>query len=344
MKHSKHSAKRTPKSVKIDNSRDISSRSMVDISSNSSKTKKYLDIISKILFPIEILVVIALIIFATVIQIFPIAYILVFVVLLGILVGVHLRLLSGKKRRIKRKRILSLALSVVMFIVSGLGMSYMGILNGAIGDIAISKEENDDQVDNIAKNPFIVYLSGIDTRNYGEIEDKSRSDVNMVVAVNPKTKTVLMVSTPRDYYVALDGDSNKMDKLTHAGNYGIECSMNTLEALYDIEFNYYAKVNFKSVVDIVDALGGVTVTSEYNFSSPHSFSGKTYTFKKGENFVEGDMALAFARERESFANGDRQRGIHQQVLIKAVVEKAISPSMLIPANIENMLDAISKNT
>lgn len=344
MKHSKHSAKRTPKSVKIDNSRDISSRSMVDISSNSSKTKKYLDIISKILFPIEILVVIALIIFATVIQIFPIAYILVFVVLLGILVGVHLRLLSGKKRRIKRKRILSLCLSVVMFIVSGLGMSYMGILNGAIGDIAIGKEENDDQVDNIAKNPFIVYLSGIDTRNYGEIEDKSRSDVNMVVAVNPKTKTVLMVSTPRDYYVALDGDSNKMDKLTHAGNYGIECSMNTLEALYDIEFNYYAKVNFKSVVDIVDALGGVTVTSEYNFSSPHSFSGKTYTFKKGENFVDGDMALTFARERESFANGDRQRGIHQQVLIKAVVEKAISPSMLIPANIENMLDAISKNT
>ena len=253
MKHSKHSAKRTPKSVKIDNSRDISSRSMVDISSNSSKTKKYLDIISKILFPIEILVVIALIIFATVIQIFPIAYIFVFVVLLGILVGVHLRLLSGKKRRIKRKRILSLALSVVMFIVSGLGMSYMGILNGAIGDIAIGKEENDDQVDNIAKNPFIVYLSGIDTRNYGEIEDKSRSDVNMVVAVNPKTKTVLMVSTPRDYYVALDGDSNKMDKLTHAGNYGIECSMNTLEALYDIEFNYYAKVNFMSVVDIVDA-------------------------------------------------------------------------------------------
>ena len=274
----------------------------------------------------------------------PLTYILAIILILGILAAVHLRLFSGSKRHIKRKRIISIALSVVTVIVSCFGMSYVGIFNGAIGDIAIGDGDNDDKVDNISKHPFVVYLSGIDTRNYGEIADKSRSDVNMIIAVNPRQKRILMVSTPRDYYVALEGDPNKMDKLTHAGSYGIECSMSTLEALYDIEFNYYAKVNFMSVVDLVDALGGVTVNSEYNFSSKHTLTGEVYTYKKGENFLNGQQALTFARERESFANGDRQRGIHQQELIKQVVKKAISPSILIPSNIENIMDAISKNT
>lgn len=344
MKHAKHSKGRIRNTKSSSGNMNLNSFSNRDIVSKTPKTSRVLDIISKILFPIELLVVIALIIYATLVQIFPLTYIFVFIVLLGILAGVHIKLLSGRKRRIKRKRIISLCLSVCMLIVSTFGMSYMGIIDGAIGDITLGSGENDDQVDNITKNPFVVYLSGIDTRNVGEIEDKSRSDVNMIVVVNPKQKKVLMVSTPRDYYVGLYGDPNKLDKLTHAGSYGIECSMETLEALYDVEFNYYAKVNFKSVVDIVDALGGVTVKSEYNFSSRHSFTGKTYSFKKGENFVDGDKALTFARERESFANGDRQRGIHQQVLIKAVVEKAISPAMLIPANIEEMLKAISNNT
>ena len=153
-----------------------------------------------------------------------------------------------------------------------------------------------------------------------------------------------MVSTPRDYYVALEGNSNKMDKLTHAGHYGIECSMKTLEALYDVEFNYYAKVNFKSVYDIVNSLGGVTINSNYNFTSTHSYTGKAYTFVKGENFVMGDAALAFVRERKLFADGDRQRGVHQQELISAVVKKAISPAMFIPSNIEDMLESVSNNT
>lgn len=347
MKHAKNN-KRVKKTGGSSNrqSRDLNSYSNTnrDIVSKTPKSKRILDIISKILFPIEMLLVIALIIYATLIQIFPITYIFVFIVLLGILAGVHIKLLSGRKRRIRRKRIISLCISICMFVVSAFGMSYMGIINGAIGDIAIGKEENDDQVGNIAKHPFVVYLSGVDTVNPTEIKDKALSDVNIIVVVNPKQKRILMVSTPRDYYVALDGDPNKMDKLTHAGSRGIECSMRTLEALYDIEFNYYAKVNFKSVVDIVDAVGGVTVHSDFNFSSYASFTEKTYYFKKGDNDLIGDSALAFARERESFSRGDRQRGIHQQVLIKAVVEKAISPSMLIPSKIEQMLQAVSNNT
>ncbi len=346
MKHAKHYGNRD-NNVDIyssTKSRNISSRSNRDISSKSSKTKKVLDAVSKILFPIEMLLVIALIIYATFMQIFPTVYIFIFIVLLGILAGVHIKLLSGRRRRIKRKRIISLCLSIAMFIVSGLGMSYMGILNGAIGDIAIGTGENEDQVDNISKHPFIVYLSGVDTKNSTEIKDKDLSDVNMIVVINPQQKKVLMVSTPRDYYVPLEGNQNRLDKLTHAGTYGIDCSMNTLENLYDLEFNYYAKVNFKSVYDIVNAVGGVTVNSEFNFTAAYSYTGRVFRIKKGENFLMGDAALAFVRERKQFANGDRQRGIHQQMLISAVVKKAISPSMFIPSNIENMMEAISNNT
>lgn len=337
MRHAKHSGKKV-------NNYDLNSYSSRDIVSRTSKSKKALDIISKILFPIEMVLVIALIIHATLIQIFPLTYIFIFIVLLGILAGVHIKLLSGKKRRIKRKRIISLCLSVFMFIVSVFGMSYFGIIDSAIGDITIGGEDNEDQVDDISKHPFIVYISGVDTVGEGEIKDKARSDVNMIVAVNPQQKRILMVNTPRDYYVGIEGDPDKLDKLTHAGSRGTECSMKTLEALYDIKFNYYAKVNFKSVYDIVNALGGVTVHSDYNFTSRHSYTGATYTFKKGDNFLMGDEALTFARERESFAGGDRQRGIHQQVLIKAVIEKAISPAILVPSNIENMMKAISDNT
>lgn len=341
MKHAKHSQNEVYSSTKKKKSSANTSR---DIYSKTPKSKIVLDIISKVLFPLEMMVVIALILYATLIQIFPILYIFIFIILLGVLAGVHIKLLSGKKRRIRRKRIISLCLSVMMFVVSGFGMSYMGILNGAIGDIALGTGENADQVKNVARDPFIVYLSGVDTKNSTEIKDKGLSDVNIIVVINPKDKKVLMVSTPRDYYVPLEGNSNKMDKLTHAGNYGIECSMKTLESLYDVEFNYYAKVNFKSVYDIVNSLGGVTIHSDYNFTSAHSYTNKAYKFVKGENFVMGDAALAFVRERKLFADGDRQRGIHQQELISAVVKKAISPAMFVPANIESMLEAVSNNT
>lgn len=348
MKHGKHSKS----NINTDNDLDIvsssSKRSKRDksdiILSKTPKSRKIYDFITKMLFAIELLLVIALIIHATIVEIFPIQYIFILIAVLGVLVGLHMWLLSGKRKWFKRKRTISLLLSIVMFVVSAFGMSYMGLIDSAIGDVTIGGEANDKQVDDISKHPFVVYISGLDTRNSGEIAEKGLSDVNMVIAVNPEQKRVLMISTPRDYYVPLEGDTGRMDKLTHAGNYGVECSMKTLEALYGIEFNYYAKVNFKSVYDIVNAVGGITVNSDYYFSSYYSYSKKTYTFQKGENHLTGDSALAFARERKSFANGDRQRGIHQQKVIKAVIEKAISPSMLIPSNIESMLKAISNNT
>lgn len=352
MKHAKHSKSRSKQMEKTD--LYVPTKGKEDdsdiILSHTPKGKKCFDIITKVLFGIEVPLLIALIIYVTVIDFFPMQYIFIAIALLGILVGVHMKLLSGKIRRrhFKRKRIISLVLSICIFIGSAFGMSYMGLIDNAIGDIALgdTETENKDQVGNISKQPFLVYLSGVDTRNSSEIKDKALSDVNMIIAVNPKQKRVLMVSTPRDYYVPLWGDSNKMDKLTHAGGKGIDCSIETLEAVYDIKVNYHARVNFKSVCDIVDAVGGITVVSDRAFSSRYGLNSWTWhSYKKGENFLNGDAALAYARERKAFAEGDRMRGKHQQQVIEAVVKKAISPKILTNTDkVEDLIKAVSKNT
>lgn len=184
---------------------------------------------------------------------------------------------------------------------------------------------------NVTKKPFAIYISGIDT--YGEISSVSRSDVNIVVVANPTTKQILLISVPRDYYVQLHDTNGYKDKLTHAGIYGIDMSVKTLEDLLDLEINYYLKVNFTSVIDIVDALGGVDVYSEYSFISYSNFS-----FKKGYNNVNGKKALDFARTRKAFATGDRQRGKNQQALIEAIIKKATTKSVITKYN--SLLNAI----
>lgn len=184
---------------------------------------------------------------------------------------------------------------------------------------------------NVTKNPFAVYISGIDT--YGEISSVSRSDVNMVMVVNPKTKQVLLISIPRDYYVQLHGTTGIKDKLTHAGIYGVDMSIHTIEDLLNLKINYYLKVNFTSVIDIVDALGGLEVYSDYTFISYSNFS-----FKKGYNQVNGEQALDFVRTRKAFATGDRQRGKNQQALIEAIIRKATNKSVITKYN--SLLGAI----
>lgn len=178
---------------------------------------------------------------------------------------------------------------------------------------------------NVVKKPFAVYISGIDT--YGPIGKVSRSDVNLIAAVHPETKQILLVSIPRDYYVQLHGTTGTRDKLTHAGTYGIDMSIQTLEDLLEIDINYYLKVNFTSVEDIVDAIGGVDVYSEYTFKS---FSG--YSFVEGYNKMNGKEALDFARTRKAFASGDRQRGINQEALLTAIINKATSKSIITKYN------------
>ena len=186
-------------------------------------------------------------------------------------------------------------------------------------EIEITKETD------VTNQPFTIYVSGIDS--YGSIATVSRSDVNMVVTVNPKTKQVLLISVPRDYYVQLRGTTGYKDKLTHAGLYGVETSVGTLEDLLATDINYYYRVNFSSLENIVDALGGVDVYSKYGFTSSQA-TGGTYYFSKGYNHMNGKQALSFSRERKRLPGGDRARGINQQAVIDGIIRKATSPAII----------------
>ena len=172
----------------------------------------------------------------------------------------------------------------------------------------------------VTKDSFNLLISGIDT--YGSITKVSRSDVNILVTVNPSTHNILLTSIPRDYYVLIP-EFNEYDKLTHAGIYGVETSVSTIENLLDTTINYYIKVNFTSVIDIVDAIGGITVDSKYDFTTQDG-----YHFTKGSNELDGEEALSFARERKSFADGDRVRGENQELILTAIINKAMSASII----------------
>lgn len=177
---------------------------------------------------------------------------------------------------------------------------------------------------------FIMYISGIDT--YGSTSKRSRSDVNILAVVNANTKKILLVSTPRDYYVPLSISNGVKDKLTHAGIYGIQCSQDTLGMLYGINVDYYFRLNFSGFQKIIDALGGITVNSDYTFDVG------SFHYVKGDNYLNGEQALAFARERHAFATGDRQRGEDQMKVIKAVFNKATSSAVL--ANYTDLLASL----
>ncbi len=180
---------------------------------------------------------------------------------------------------------------------------------------------------NVTKDVFTIYIAGIDT--YGTISSVSRSDVNMLATVNPKTHQVLLTSIPRDYYVQLHGTTGYKDKLTHAGIYGVDMSVKTLEDLLGIEINYYVRVNFTSVVKLVDALKGIDVYSEYTFNSNAGYEYEEgYHFVKGYNHLNGEQALAFARTRHAFMAGDRVRGQNQQAVIEALIRKACTPAII----------------
>jgi len=189
------------------------------------------------------------------------------------------------------------------------------------------------------KDSFAIYISGIDTR--GKPSVKSRSDVNIVAVVNPETRQILLVSTPRDYYVTISSPQayldGKKDKLTHAGLGGPDASRETLSNLYGIDINYYFKVNFSGFQEIVDALDGIAVDSEYSFSG--NVHGKYYSFQKGINYLNGEDALGFCRIRDAFASGDNQRGKNQMAVIKAVIDKAMSPKLL--TNYTQILNAVA---
>lgn len=201
----------------------------------------------------------------------------------------------------------------------------------------IYQVEIETEINDISKNvdvtnsSFNLFISGIDT--YGPVSTSSRSDVNMLATVNPKTHQILLTSIPRDYYVAQSCQGNQLDKLTHAGIFGVECSVTSIENLFNTEINYYARVNFTSLVSIVDALGGV------NVDNPVGFSDGFYTYNAGNIYLNGEQALAYSRDRYHQEGGDRGRGKNQMRVITGIINKAISPSII--TNYNGVMNAIS---
>ena len=191
----------------------------------------------------------------------------------------------------------------------------------------------------VKKDTFSVFISGIDV--FGPIETNSRSDVNIVATINPTTHQILLTTTPRDYYVEIPGISGgQKDKLTHAGIYGVDASMRTLSQLYDTEIPFYARVNFTSLIEIVDQLGGVDVESDFAFTTSED-SGLVMDVVQGTNHFNGQQALAFSRERQNIEGGDNKRGKNQQAVITGLIKKMISPAMLVNAN--GIINSVSGN-
>ena len=204
-------------------------------------------------------------------------------------------------------------------------------------------EIQNEEVDSDMTEPFAVYLSGMDT--YNEISSADRSDVNIIAVVNPQSHQILLVTTPRDYYVPIPNVSGgQRDKLTHAGIYGIDASMATLEQLYDMNIQFFGRVNFTSLINIVDALGGLNVVSDTEFDTGEE-SGWVIHVNEGENYFDGKSALAFCRERHALADGDNARGRHQQAVITAMIKKMMSPAMLRGATeiIDSVSDGVDTN-
>lgn len=188
-----------------------------------------------------------------------------------------------------------------------------------VGSSSAGAEENNrvaQAVTSVTSHPFLVYISGSDTRS--EVLTTSRSDVNILMTVNPKTRQILLINTPRDYYVPNPAGGGAKDKLTHCGLYGIDCSIQSLEQLYSTNINYYVQLNFTGFKSLIDGIGGITI------NSPQDFTARGCSFKAGPNEVNGDQALVFARERYSFTSGDNQRGEDQMEVIRAVIEKVTS--------------------
>ena len=194
------------------------------------------------------------------------------------------------------------------------------------------------KVVDITKKPFNIYVAGGDA--YGSIDNVTNTDVNMIITVDPINRKVLLTSIPRDYYVNLPsfGD-DAYDKLTHAGYYGIEESVKAIENLLDIDINYYVKVNFSTIEGVIDAIKGVDVYSDYSFNE---CAYGIYHFNKGMNHLNGKQALAFARERKSFSDGDIQRVKNQQKVLTAIIDKVTSSTTLV-TNFSQILDSVGNS-
>ncbi len=246
-----------------------------------------------------------------------------------------------------RTHIVGKILAIVLSVILVFGYTASGKVKNTLDSISDSLFFNQENINNqkiIKKDEsFIVYISGND--EYGKITQQGKSDVNILATINPKTKQILLVTTPRDYYINISGFDERgnlitgLDKFTHAGNAGIQYSIEALENLYGIDVDYFFKINFDGCINIVDAMGGITIYSDIEFTNGTNAAPEQYNFVVGANDCDGAKTLAFVRERECFIKGDIQRGINQEAAITAMLHKVISPSILL--RYTQILDAVS---
>ena len=293
------------------------------------RLKKERNRLGKLLVFLQAVLTVVVILLVLILDMFPLKYVVVLSSILGIL---WLIALLTQSFRISRG--MGKVYALLMLALLTVGISYLWKTNSMLTDLTGGEILGFLSDVDVAEEPFTIYVSGNDS--YGEVTlEEGRSDVNILLTVNPNTRQILMTTTPRDYYVELPFGEGCWDKLTHAGNYGIDCSMQTLERLYDVEIDYYLRVNFSGFESIVDALGGVELYSDYAFTSLHS----GYYFDVGYNSVDGAEALAFVRERYAFEEGDVQRGKNQMAMIRAIMDKATSPAVI--SGYLSLMDSVS---
>lgn len=265
-----------------------------------------------------------------VLNILPTKWLILIVVgLLTVDLGISMLLASGKKNN---KYTLGLVFVVIVLQITTLGSYYLYSTNHTINVVTTSSDKDTATGSKVTDNSYNIYISGVDF--WGDISEVSRSDVNMIMTVNPKTKQILLTSIPRDSYIMLHS-YQQPDKLTHTGIYGIDETTATVEDWFGIKIDYYVRANFNMAMAIVNAMGGIDVYSDYEFKSSIS----DYKYEKGWNFLTGKGALYFARERKSFKDSDQQRIKNQQLVVKAMIKKLTTSKALL-LNYTKLLDAV----
>ena len=266
---------------------------------------------------------VALLAFAVImtrLDVLPLGMLIAFYVALGLLSAIIVMQL--RRENVKTSvRVLASMTAIILIAGFGVGTAYA---MGTLSFLDFTSVANNNKVGKITKEPFNVCITGIDVD--GKINEQGRSDVNMIVTVNPQTEQILMTSIPRDYQIYMPDKDNAMDKLTHTGFYSVDTTMGAEENLLDTKINYYVKVNFTTVKKFIDAIDGVDVYSEYEFTPVKK---KDWTVQEGWNHMNGKQALAFARERKAFIDGDNQRIKNQQAVFEAIIKKATSSKTML---------------
>lgn len=296
------------------------------------KTDKRKNVLSTLL---SILYSLAFIVFVVVIiklDILPKSTLILFCALLTLL-SMLLILQIKSNKIIKFAKILASCLSIILIFGFVTTSVYAMQTLSFLSDVSVNNKE---KASPVIQEPFNVCITGIDVD--GEIDEQGRSDVNMIVTVNPKTGQILLTSIPRDYEIYLSDYDNAVDKLTHTGFIDTDTTIKAEEDLLDIKIDHYVKINFSTVTQFIDAIGGIDVYSEYEFTPVKK---KDWTVKKGMNHMNGKETLAFARERKSFIDGDIQRIKNQQAVFEAIIKKSANSKTLL-LNYSKILSSLKK--